>query len=634
MTRSYVVPVLWLTLGFAGGASAQSPFNRNLIVNGGAEAGPAVGSWEETAVAIPSWTTTGGITAGKYGTDAFLAADSYGPRDRGSNHFIVNSDLGNATATQTVDLSAAGADIDAGRVRFHLSAYVGGIYTVTGRLKATFLDGSSKVLLEAVADAPAEADFMGDGGLLHRTASGFLLPATRTVRIVFELGRSGPGYGYPAADNLSLVLAVESPIGGNLVVNGDAETDPGEDSQGSWKTITGWNAVPGMMAVRYSGTSLKEEDPLPPNRGENLFAVYDATDYTMFQKIDVTQIKDRVDAGAVNYQLSAYLGGLWDAPDQAKVEVSFVDANGRELGKAVVGPVTLEDRGGVSGFVKRSGDGPVPAGTRMLRLALVIKHLGELFANNYAYADNIALVLTSGASPISLNRIANAASFATGAVAAGEMVTLSISGISLESTIRMQLDSNGRVKNELGGVKVYFDNTPAALLSVSSPQIQAIVPFDVDGKQATQVRVEYLGARSNVVSNPVAKTAPGVFTQEGTATGRGLIYSDTWTLNSAANPAAKGGLVTILWTGGGQTNPAGADGRMETQSLPRIAGVTVAIGNQPAEVVYAGAVPYSWAGLLMVQAKVPAAAAAGDAAPVTVTVGGVTSQAGVTMAVR
>ena len=138
--------------------------------------------------------------------------------------------------------------------------------------------------------------------------------------------------------------------------------------------------------------------------------------------------------------------------------------------------------------------------------------------------------------------------------------------------------------------------------------------FDLDGKGSSQVHVEYQGVRSNTVSVNVARTAPGVFTQEGSTGRRGLIYGDTWILNSAANPAPKGSLVTIIWTGGGQTNPDGVDGRIENQTLPRpVAPVTVSIGGQKAELVYAGAVPFGWAGLLMVQAKVPAGVASGDA---------------------
>lgn len=133
----------------------------------------------------------------------------------------------------------------------------------------------------------------------------------------------------------------------------------------------------------------------------------------------------------------------------------------------------------------------------------------------------------------------------------------------------------------------------------------------------------------------VAPTAPGVFTQEGTPKGAGLIYDAGWNLVSAANPAAKGSTVTVIWTGGGQTNPGGVDGRIETQSLPKPkAAVTAKIGGQTATVRFAGAIPFGWAGLLMAQIDVPTTATAGNALEVALTAGAATSPGGVTMAVK
>ena len=77
--------------------------------------------------------------------------------------------------------------------------------------------------------------------------------------------------------------------------------------------------------------------------------------------------------------------------------------------------------------------------------------------------------------------------------------------------------------------------------------------------------------------------------------------------------------MTVIWTGGGQTNPDGVDGRIEMQSLPRSkAAVTAKIGGQTATVRFAGAIPFGWAGLLMAQIDVPTTATAGNALEVLV----------------
>ena len=82
--------------------------------------------------------------------------------------------------------------------------------------------------------------------------------------------------------------------------------------------------------------------------------------------------------------------------------------------------------------------------------------------------------------------------------------------------------------------------------------------------------------------------------------------------------------------------PPGVDGKPAlTTPLPTpVARVTVTIGGVGAEVVYAGAAPQYVAGLLQVNARVPAAVTPGDAVPLVLTVGSASSRDGVTVAVR
>ena len=62
--------------------------------------------------------------------------------------------------------------------------------------------------------------------------------------------------------------------------------------------------------------------------------------------------------------------------------------------------------------------------------------------------------------------------------------------------------------------------------------------------------------------------------------------------------------------------------------------VTVSIGGVPATVTYAGAAPGFLQGLLQVNVQVPDDAPAGSADPLVMTVGGLESSSGVTMAVQ
>jgi uncharacterized protein (TIGR03437 family) len=92
--------------------------------------------------------------------------------------------------------------------------------------------------------------------------------------------------------------------------------------------------------------------------------------------------------------------------------------------------------------------------------------------------------------------------------------------------------------------------------------------------------------------------------------------------------------VTVYWTGGGQTQTNGIDGRMEFGALSRLkADVQVTIAGQPASVLYSGGVPYGWSGLLISEVKVPVGLVTSDPpvpilAPIVLTAGGASSPDG------
>jgi uncharacterized protein (TIGR03437 family) len=252
-----------------------------------------------------------------------------------------------------------------------------------------------------------------------------------------------------------------------------------------------------------------------------------------------------------------------------------------------------------------------------------------------SYVDNVSLTLSAGGAVwIKDGGILNAATGQPGPVAPGEMIMAYTTGITLDSSARMQLDSTGKVAATLGNVRLFFDGTQAPILSVSSGQVAAVAPFDLDGKSNVQVRIEYQGVASQTVSAAVASTSPGIFTQDGAPSGKALVYNSDYTLNSQDNPAAEDSAVTVYWTGGGQTDPSGVDGRIEFGALSRLkADVKITIGGQSAAVIYSGGVPYAWSGLLVSEVKVPVGLVTSDppvplSAPIVVTAGGASSPDG------
>jgi uncharacterized protein (TIGR03437 family) len=172
--------------------------------------------------------------------------------------------------------------------------------------------------------------------------------------------------------------------------------------------------------------------------------------------------------------------------------------------------------------------------------------------------------------------------------------------------------------------KVLFDGNAGAIMAVTPTQINVCVPYYVTPGQSTRVSIEVDDALSDAVSVPVAPTAPGVAS---------LALNQDGTINSAANPAAAGSVVSLFGTGEGLAAPfmIAGDLSISTPYSVPAASVSVAIGGQAAQVTYAGAAPLMPIGVLQVNVKVPAGISGN--APVMVDIGGNLAPA-ISLAVR
>jgi uncharacterized protein (TIGR03437 family) len=235
--------------------------------------------------------------------------------------------------------------------------------------------------------------------------------------------------------------------------------------------------------------------------------------------------------------------------------------------------------------------------------------------------------------------VVNAASFLAGPIAPGELITIFGSGFGPLQLAPFQLDRNGRVDSLLGGTRVLFDGIPSPMVYATQNQLTAVVPYALASKTSTQLQVEYLGNKSNPVTLPVAPAAPGIFTWNASGTGQGAIMNafagEDPQINSPANPVDTGSEIYVYVTGAGQTDPPGMDGAVTTTVMPvsplameaRIGGVKA---NIPSVLAAAGTV----SGVLEVNIRIPPGISAGDAVPIVLLIGGASTQAGVTLAVR
>ena len=264
--------------------------NRNLVVNGDAESGVGARNATDAKVAPPNWTTTGGFSIGTYGGGDFPATGDYGPANRGRQLFYGGPGSQRSTATQTVDLTGAIADIDAGRVKFYLTGYIGlisGSYDTIAQTdwKAEFQDAAGATLATATAAGPTVAAVNVPSGLLLRSATGFLPPNVRKAKVTIDLFTGSSGYNGYAADNLSLVLTTDAMLGVNLLVNGNGEAAPENDGG---KPVPGWNADTNMKVEKYGeyGEPFRG-DAGPSDRGVYFFSCAE------FQSRPVRRLSDR-----------------------------------------------------------------------------------------------------------------------------------------------------------------------------------------------------------------------------------------------------------------------------------------------------------------------------------------------------
>ncbi|HEX2724357.1 MAG TPA: hypothetical protein VHN20_00905, partial [Beijerinckiaceae bacterium] len=229
----------------------------------------------------------------------------------------------------------------------------------------------------------------------------------------------------------------------------------------------------------------------------------------------------------------------------------------------------------------------------------------------------------------------NAATALTGAVAPGEVVTIYGTGIGPAQLVTFELTTDRfAIRNQLAGTRVLFDGFPAPILYTRADQVSAIVPFQVAGRTVTELRVEYQGQTTPRVELPVLPASPGLFTSSYSGSGQGAILNQDYWLNSAAAPAARGSVVMLYGTGAGQFQaPLGAE-ELARSAAALERPVVVRIGGEEAEVLYAGTAPGLPAGVVQINARVPAGISPGGAVPVWFAVDGRPSRVDVTLAVR
>ncbi len=256
--------------------------------------------------------------------------------------------------------------------------------------------------------------------------------------------------------------------------------------------------------------------------------------------------------------------------------------------------------------------------------------------------DSSASNFTVSSTPV-VQAVVSAASYGATAVSPGELVTLFGYGIGPSTSAGMTVTS-GYVTTTLQGTTVAIDGKAAPMIYVSRDQITVQVPYNVTLGASKTVAVD----NNSVIASGTVGTssaAPGLFTLDGSGVGQAaaLTFSQQtglYAVNGAAAPARTGDIVILYLTGEGDyattiTPRTGYIVPPTLTPLPQLSPApTVTIGGAAATVQYAGPMVGGILGLLQINVVVPDTSTKGATVPVTVDIGGNTSQAGVTLVIK
>jgi uncharacterized protein (TIGR03437 family) len=208
--------------------------------------------------------------------------------------------------------------------------------------------------------------------------------------------------------------------------------------------------------------------------------------------------------------------------------------------------------------------------------------------------------------------ITNGASFESSPAAPNTIMSLFGTNLSCSGTLQVQI--NGTESEVLGAV---------------ATQINFVVPPDLATTSGAIIQVVCDDNTVQTISIATTTAVPAIFTTAQSGAGQGSILNQDATVNSSSSPAARGSYVSFYGTGFGVLGDPGADG-LRRLAVP----VTAFFDGTPSQASYAGEAPGYTLGLQQINVQVPAVVSPNSNVPVVLLMGQVTTQAGVTLAVK
>jgi uncharacterized protein (TIGR03437 family) len=218
-------------------------------------------------------------------------------------------------------------------------------------------------------------------------------------------------------------------------------------------------------------------------------------------------------------------------------------------------------------------------------------------------------------------------------IAPGEIFLLSGVGLGPAQGVGATPNAAGQYPNSLGGVQVLFGSQPAPMLFVQANEIHGVAPFSfpfASDQPLIQVKV----GSQIVASLEVAEYSidPAIFT----VNGQGAIVNQDGTVNTPANPARLGSIVSIYATGMGYLTDASRtvlnplpDGQVTPIPPPyfftQVYDPQVLFAGVAGTTLFSGSAPGLIAGVTQINVQLPGSLPGGtvlNAVPVVLGVGG------------
>jgi uncharacterized protein (TIGR03437 family) len=259
-----------------------------------------------------------------------------------------------------------------------------------------------------------------------------------------------------------------------------------------------------------------------------------------------------------------------------------------------------------------------------------------------------AIAASAQTPTVNENGVLNSASYVTpgqpgNAVAPGALVAI------FGSDLAGGLTQAGSIplSTQLADVTVRFNNTPAPLMFVSPNQVNAQLPWGTlpeGAETGTASVVVTRGANSSQARNvQVARFSPGIYTFTGDGLGRavavnssdGTVAQPQGSIPGVNSRAVRRGETIIVYASGmGPVDPRVTDGAASMDALRRTTtNPTVLIGGMEAQVIFSGLSP-QFPGVNQLNVTLGANAPTGDAVPIQIRLGGITTTDRVTIAVQ